>query len=642
MNLTTQKKYAWHPSEEQIQSANLTAFLRKTGLQNVQQLHQWSIEEPLSFYSFVLEELNLSWYAPFTQVMDSSEGKANTAFFTEGKTNVLLNTVEKQLRLGRGGEEAIVWESEEGDVVSLTYRELEKKIDEFAAALLSLGIQKGDRVGIYLPYIPEVPIAFYACAKIGAVSIPIFSGYGEEAVAVRLQEGQAKVLITADGFKRRGKLIPLKQTADRAVLNAPSVKDVIVIEHTGQDIHLNLESDHLYRDLRQCNAIVETEVMDADDPLMIIYTSGTTGKPKGTVHTHVSYVTKSSLDMYFCFDVKKEDRLFWLTDFGWMMGPWLVLGSGLHGNTLVMFEGSPDYPECNRLFELIERHRISIFGVAPTVIRSLKAQIEKITEDLSTIRILGSTGEAWDEESWHWYLHHVGKNRAPIINYSGGTEVSGGILGCFPTLPIKPCGFHGPIPGMSAKVLDEKGKETDELGELSLTEPFIGMTQSLWHDHDRYLKTYWSRFPGVWSHGDLARKDEDGFWFLEGRSDDTMKIAGKGIGPGEIEAAIGSHPNVVESAAVGIPHPIKGQTAVIFAVLTDADLPVKELEAHCTERLGKALKPERIIPVPELPLTQSGKIARRLIRNRYLNKPLGDTSTLRNPESLKTIIPLKH
>lgn len=630
----------WSPTTEQIKHANMTKFMEKHGLFTYQELHARSLANPDWFYPAVWEELGIRWYKPFEQVLDVGEGPQWANWFTGGRTNVVYYSIEKQLDNYRGQATAVIAEKEDGSYDQLSYHQLNEEVNRFAAGLKDLGIQKGDRVAFYLPQIKELPISFFACCKIGAVAVPIFSGYATDAVVTRLTESNAKLVITADGTTRRGKKINLKKTIDQAVVQASSVEHVIVAENTGELVDWTDGRDRKFHSLTTSSSQVETEVMEADDPLMIIYTSGTTGKPKGTVHSHASFPLKCSLDMFFCFDLKEEDRIFWLTDFGWMMGPWVILGTAVHGAALVMYEGSHDFPAGDRLWNLVEKHKVTILGMAPTVIRSLipKGTGNVESKEMTSLRILGSTGEAWSLEAWRWFSQNVGKGRLPIINYSGGTEVSGGILGCYPTMPQKPGGFNGPIPGMEAIVIGTDGtrRKKEQIGELALANPFLGRTQSFWNDDQRYLNTYWSSVNGIWSHGDLAKQDKDGFWFLLGRSDDTLKIAGKRIGPSEIEEALLHHPSVTEAAAIGVPHDIKGETAIVF-VVAEGNVSSADLQDTAVERLGKALKPEKIIPLPQLPKTQSNKVARRLLKASYLGKPLGDISTLQNPEVLKEV-----
>ncbi|MDQ0272875.1 AMP-binding protein [Cytobacillus purgationiresistens] len=633
----------WYPDEHLIEQANIHSFLTKNNLKNIEELHEQSLKYPQWFYESILAELDIPWIGSYENYLNIEKGIAFPEWFSGGKTNILHYTIEKHIRQGKGEYKALTWEGEKGESTSYTFREFNKKINELAAALRSIGIEKGDRVGIYLPTIPEAPISMFACAKIGAIVIPVFSGYGADAVAIRMKEGKAKLLITADGYTRRGRLIEMKSEADRAAAIVPDIEHVLVVEYANAEISWNEGRDVSYSELiaKHKNQYVDTAILEADDPFMIMYTSGTTGKPKGTVHTHTGFPLKAAIDQYLCFDLKKTDKFFWFTDFGWMMGPWLFLGSAVHGAEVIMYEGSPDFPHEGRLWELINRHQITVFGISPTLIRSLMTKEGKVPS-LPSLRILGSTGEAWNPEAWQWFLEQVGKDRCPIINYSGGTEVSGGILGTYPTKPIKICSFHGPIPGMAAAIVDDGGKQVQNtVGDLTLNAPFLGMTKSFWEDDERYIQAYWSRWPDIWAHGDFAAVDQDGYWYLLGRSDDTIKVAGKRLGPSEMEAAITSHPDVKEAAAISIPHEIKGEAPVVFAVLhSSADSTPSlenELLAQIEKVMGKALKPQAVHIITELPYTQSNKIARRVIRAAYLGSERGDTSTLKNQAILDEI-----
>lgn len=631
---------AWQPDSSLIEQANVERFLKKYQIDSLEDLSVKAGAEPEWFYESVLEELNIDWISKYSRILKTDQGNAFPKWFTGGKTNLLHYTIEKQLREGNGSRSAIVWEGENGETASYTYKQLNDEVNALALGLLELGIKKGDRVGIYLPPIPEAPIAMFACAKIGAIIIPIFSGYGADAAAVRLKDGEANLLITADGYYRRGKTVDMKSEADQAVIQASSVQHVLVVDRLKQLIHWHEDKDIHYRKLvdKYAGRKVETAVLEADDPFMIMYTSGTTGKPKGTVHTHTGFPIKAALDQYFCFDFKQEDKVFWFTDFGWMMGPWLFLGTALHGCEAILYEGSPDYPHRNRLWELIQQHQVSIFGISPTLIRSFMTADAEVPP-LPSLRILGSTGEPWNAEAWQWFLERVGKSRCPIINYSGGTEVSGGILGTFPTKPIKPCSFNGPIPGMAAQIVNEQGEAVElQIGDLTLAKPFLGMTKSFWRDDSRYLDAYWAKWDGVWAHGDFAAVDADGFWYLLGRSDDTIKVAGKRIGPSEIESAVISHSTVCEAAAIGVPHDIKGTVPVVFAVLHEGAVTAEtELRDHAAHALGKALSPQAVHIVSELPYTQSGKVARRVIKAAYLQDNPGDISTIKNAAVLQEI-----
>jgi acetyl-CoA synthetase len=492
---------------------------------------------------------------------------------------------------------------------------------------------------------PEAAIATLAVARIGAIYTPCFSGFGAGAVASRLADSEAKLVITADGFRRRGQLVRLKETADEAVAQCPSVRTVLVHRRLGRETAWVTGRDYPWDEVvagqpeRAASLPVE-----ADRPCLIIYTSGTTGRPKGAVLTHGGFLVKTAHDFAYCMDVGEEDRLFWLTDLGWLMGPMALTAALFHGGTAVVFEGVPDYPGPDRLWSLVARHRVSVMGLSPTAVRALMAHGPEPVRahDLSSLRILGSTGEPWNPEPYRWLFENVGKARVPIINYTGGTEISGGILGCFPTAPLKPCAFTGPIPGMAAECFGENGKPVrGQVGELVITRPWPGMTAGFWRDPGRYEETYWSRWPDVWVHGDWARVDDDGFWFIQGRSDDTLKIAGKRLGPAEVESALVGHPAVAEAGVIGVPHPIKGEAVICFVVLRPGHAPAEALRGELADRvartLGKALRPEKVLFTRDLPKTRSAKIMRRVIRATHLGHPAGDVSSLENPDAIAAI-----
>src|SRR5439155_23773439 len=388
----------------------------------------------------------------------------------------------------------------------------------------------------------------------------------------------------------------------------------------------------------------DTEVTEAEDPFMIIYTSGTTGRPKGALHTHAGFPLKGTQDMAHCFDVQADATIFWFTDMGWMMGPWLFCGALTLGATAFCYEGTPDYPGPDRVWDMVERHRVTVLGISPTAIRGLMPHGEEPVKrhDLSSLRVLGSTGEPWNPEPWRWYFEQVGGGRCPIINYSGGTEIAGGIVGCSTIQPLKPCCFSGPIPGMAVDVVDENGRPVrGKVGELVIRAPWPGMTRGFWDDPERYLETYWSRWPDVWVHGDWAFVDDDGFWFIQGRSDDTIKIAGKRLGPAEVESVLVSHEAVAEAGVVGVPHEVKGEAIVCFVVLRPshhASEPLRnQLSDLVARQMGKALKPERVLFTKDLPKTRSAKIMRRVIRATYMGKEPGDLSSFENHAGVKAI-----
>jgi acetyl-CoA synthetase len=645
---------AWYPTEEYLRKSRLLRFMQAQGIGDYQTLLARAGSDPAWFWDAVSRDLGLVWQRPYTQVMDTSAGIPWTTWFTGGKFNYVATALDQHAIGATGQVTAVVWEGEDGEVRSLSYAELASLANRVANALLELGVARGDRVAIFMPMIPETVAATLACGKIGAVYMPIFSGYGAEAVATRLQDSEAKVIITADLYFRRGKMVAMKDIADAAAVASPKVTHLLVVRRLGErqaaekgpSLSWSPGRDvwwhHLVDRQPSVHQMVET---DAEEPYMLIYTSGTTGKPKGALHVHAGFPIKGAQDMAHLFDVQAGDTFFWLTDIGWMMGPWAISGALMLGATLAIYEGTPDYPAPDRLWDFAERHQVSVMGIAPTVIRSLMAHGDEPVKkhDLLRIRILGASGEPWNSAPWHWAFEVVGGGRCPIINYSGGTEISGGIVGCTTLTPIKPCSFSGPVPGMAADVVDDSGQPVrGQVGELVIRQPWPGMTRGFWRDKERYLGAYWQRFPGLWVHGDFAVIDQDGYWYILGRSDDTIKVAGKRLGPAEVESAAVAHPAVSEAAAVGVPHPVKGEAVVLFAVLRPGTEPSEELRAEVaaqvTRVLGPALKPETVYFVGALPKTRNGKVLRRLIRARHLGKTdLGDLSSLESIDALEEI-----
>jgi acetyl-CoA synthetase len=636
---------AWRPGPAYIERSRLRRFMERHGIASVADLMARSTTDLAWFWDAVVQDLELEWFHPYSAVVDLSRGIEWPRWFPGGRYNYVHDAVDKQALRLRPGARAVGWEGEDGAVRTLTFAELYHEVNRAANALKALGIGKGDRVGIFMPMLPETVVATLAVSKIGAIFIPIFSGYGAAAVAARLSDCDAKLLITADGFYRRGAPIPMKETADEAAALSPTVQHLLVVRRLGRDVPWTAGRDVWWHDLVPAqSADCPTEQTDAEDPYMIIYTSGTTGRPKGAVHTHCGFPIKGAQDMAHTFDVQAGDSFFWISDIGWMMGPWVISGSLMLGATCFLYEGLISYPEPDRVWALIERHRITHLGISPTAIRSLMGQGDHWPHDrdLSSLLFFGSSGEPWNPDPWRWLLDVVGGGTRPIINYSGGTEISGGILSCIPLLPLKPCSFNAPVPGMAADVVDAEGRPVrGAVGELAIRQPWPGMTRGFWRDDARYLDAYWARVPGVWIHGDWARIDEDGFWYILGRSDDTIKVAGKRVGPAEVESAAVSHPAVAEAAAIGVPDALKGESLVVFAMLrpghAESDALRAEIEAAIVHQLGKSLKPHAIFFVRDIPRTRNAKILRRLVRKRYLDEPLGDTSALENPAALDEI-----
>jgi acetyl-CoA synthetase len=635
----------WQPSEEYLRRSRLKRFMDRHGLATFDELMTRSTSDIAWFWEATFEDLGIEFYEPYIQVVDLSRGIQWPEWCVGGKLNIVHNCLDKWIDTPTQNRVALRWEGEEGAVRLLTYRDLYREVNRVAAALRAAGLGKGDAIGLYMPMTPEIVIAFLAIAKIGGVILPLFSGYGPGAVATRLADAEAKALFTADGASRRGRSILMKPVADEALASVPSMQKVIVFRRTGEDVPMTAGRDVWWDDFVTGQlAEAPTERTSAEDLIMIIYTSGTTGRPKGAVHTHCGFPIKSAQDMAHGFDVQEFDTMFWMTDMGWMMGPWEVFGVLILGATMLISDTAPDYPDVDRVWSMVERHGVTCLGLAPTFARAIMPHGDEPVQrhDLSSLRIMGSTGEAWNPGPWRWLFESVGRSRVPIINYSGGTEISGGIVVGNVLSPLKPCAFSGPPPGMAADVVDETGNPVrGEVGELVIRQPWIGMTRGFWKDPERYLEAYWSRIPDVWVHGDFAAIDEDNLWYILGRSDDTIKVAGKRVGPAEVENVLVGHPAVVEAAAIGVPDEIKGQAVVAFAVLQTAFKPSETLRAELkglvAKELGKPLAPKAVLFVADIPQTRNAKVMRRVIRAAYLGESPGDLSALVNPEAVEEI-----
>lgn len=639
-----QNQAVWFPDEKAMKQTRLYKWMNKLGFNHYDEFYKKSIEDIGWFWNEATLELGIQWYKKYEEPLQTSTDWKYTKWFVDGKMNVVENAVGKWAKNpDTAHNKALIFESDSGQEKVYTFHQLNQEVHSAAAGFLKLGMKKGDIVTIYMPMIPETVISMLAIAKIGGIFSPVFSGYGADAVATRIQAANAKYLITADGYYRRGKMIPMKEEADRAVHSCPSIQHVIVINRTSEETPWNVNRDIHWDSITSNNYQVETLQTDADDPFMLIYTSGTTGKPKGTVHTHSGFPIKAAFDAGIGMDVKLNDTFFWYSDMGWMMGPFLVFGGLVNGASILLFEGVPDYPKADRIWEICSKNKVTHLGISPTFIRSIMNQnTESISShDLTALRAIGSTGEPWNPDPWMWLFKNVCKEKVPIINYSGGTEISGGILGNTLLKPISPITFNSPLLGMHIDVFDSKGQSIEnEVGELVILKPWVGMTNGFWQENDRFEQTYWSIWENTWVHGDWVIKDDQGFWTITGRSDDILNIAGKRVGPAEIESVIVNHPHVVECASIGVPHPVKGECVICFVVLRGT-IPSTELKKELfnsiTSALGKALKPEEIHFVTELPKTRNGKVMRRVIKSAYLDQPEGDLSSLENMEALKQI-----
>jgi acetyl-CoA synthetase len=635
----------WTPSADYLERANLTRFMRAHGIVDYEELIRRSQDDIAWFWDAVVKDLDIPFFKPYETVLDTSRGIPWSTWFTGGTINLAHVTCDVWAERTPDAP-AVVWESEDGEIRRVTYAQLREMADRLAHGLRSLGVEEQDAVGIFMPMAPETVAAVLACAKIGAIYLPIFSGYAADAVATRLADADAKVLITADGFLRRGKPVRMKPVADAAAERVPSVRTIIVWERLGLDDLRWWDRDVRWSELVEGQpSRFETRELEAEHPLFVAYTSGTTGRPKGSVHVHGGFTVKIAEEVAYQVDLHPGEILFWVTDLGWIMGPWEITGAGALGATVFLFEGAPNHPAPDRVWDMVERHGITTLGISPTLIRALIPSGDDHVEkhDLSSLRILASTGEPWNPQPYQWFFEKVGGRRCPIINLSGGTEVGACFLSPHPITDLKNSTLRGPALGMAVEVWGPHGSPVarGEVGELVCTKPWPAMTRGVWKDPQRYLDTYWSRWPDVWLHGDWATIDEDGFWFLHGRSDDTMNVAGKRLGPAEVESALVKHPSVAESAAIGVPHEVKGEAIWCFVVTKPGtalgDDLADRLKAEVGGHLGKAFTPERILFVDELPKTRSAKILRRAVRATALGQDPGDLSSLENPSAIESI-----
>jgi acetyl-CoA synthetase len=596
---------------------------------------------PEAFWEGFARELE--WIRPWDEVVRWKAPDAE--WFVGGKLNASVNCVDRHAHSARRNRAAIIWEGEPGDRRTLTYWDLYRQVGAFANVLKSLGVKKGDRVALYLPLIPELAIAMLACARIGAIHSVVFGGFSAESLRDRINDAQAVLLVTADGGYRRGQIVPLKQMADEALNDTPSIKNVVVVQRqAGSPIPVDIREgrDHWYHRLMQHASFnCEPEAMDAEDMLYILYTSGTTGKPKGIVHTTGGYLVGTYATTKWVFDLKDDD-VYWCTaDIGWVTGhSYVVYGPLANGATVLMYEGAPDWPQKDRLWELIEKYGVTIFYTAPTAIRAFMRWGTEwpARRDLSSLRLLGSVGEPINPEAWMWYHTNIGRERCPIVDTWWQTETGMMMITPLPGITsTKPGSATRPFPGISAEIRDARGERVETGGGLlALTRPWPAMLRGIYGDPERFVKTYFSRWSdGAYFTGDGARRDDDGFYWLLGRVDDVLNVAGHRLGTMEVESALVDHPMVAEAAVVGRPHEIKGQAAVAFVTLKEGNKGTPgvadELKEHVVRKIGAIARPDQILFAADLPKTRSGKIMRRLLRDIAEGKALGDTTTLADP-----------
>ena len=635
----------FNPPEEMSQNAYIKS------LDEYQKIYQKSVEDPEAFWGEAAEQLD--WYKKWDKVLveDFKEGKHQ--WFVGGKLNVSYNCLDRHLETWRKNKAALIWEGDIGDSKTLTYQELYREVCQFANVLKKFGVKKGDRVTIYLPMILELPIAMLACARIGAIHSVVFGGFSAEALRDRMLDCGSKVLICVDGYYRGGRVIRSKDNADAALEQCPVVEDVIVVKRANAEVKMKEGRDHWWHDemaAEDAKPCCEPEVMDAEDPLYILYTSGSTGKPKGVLHTQAGYLLFCYQNFKWIFDVKEEDTCWCTADIGWVTGhSFIVYGPLAFGATSLMFEGVPTYPQPDRFWDIVEKYQVNIFYTAPTALRALMREGDEWPNkhDLSSLRILGSVGEPINPEAWMWYYNVVGKGKCPIVDTWWQTETGGILITPLPgAIPIKPGSATLPFPGVEPAILREDGSTADvnEGGYLVIKKPWPGLMRQVYGEPERFKKTYFVQFPGVYTTGDGARVDEDGYYWLMGRIDDIINVSGHRIGTAEVESALVSHQSVAEAAVVGMPHEIKGQGIYAFVTLKadveKSDALRKELVAHVRKVIGPIATPDKLQFTDALPKTRSGKIMRRILTKIAAGngKDLGDISTLADPSVVETLV----
>ena len=637
--------YTWHPSRDYLENSNVARLMRTLGVTTADELRARSVSDIGIFWDTVVKDLGITFSQPYTDVVDLGRGIAYPEWFVGGSLNI-VDVCLQRWAAETPDAAAVVHENEADAVRTLTFAELADQVARVRGGLRARGIGKGDSVAIYLPMTPEAVVATYAIASLGAMVVPLFSGFAPTAIASRLRDAGVKAVITADGTIRRGKVAAMQPHLAEALISCPGVELVVVVNNLGDgSVGEGRVGDGEveWSDLLAADADPVVEPTSASDVLLLAYTSGTTGRPKGAVHTHAGFLTKVASEVAYGFEMRPGRTFCWVTDMGWIMGPLSIIGTHACGGTLLLYEGSPDVPDIHRLWRLVERHSVSMLGVSPTLIRTLRAVGNgRPDAALSSVRILGSTGEPWDPESYEWLARDVFGGRVPIINFSGGTEVGGSFLCPYPVEEIRSCSLGGPALGMDVDVVDDEAKPLrGSVGELVCRQPWPAMTRGIWRDDERYREAYWSTFPGLWRHGDYALVDDQGSWFILGRSDDVMNVAGKRVAPAEIESVLAVDPAVAESAVIGVPDPAKGEALWAFWV-GRADRDDDETVGHRLRQLvaneiGKPFAPSHVVRVDQLPKTRSAKILRRAVRAAVLDTDPGDLSGAENPEAVDEI-----
>ena len=612
---------------------------------NISSLDELSIKSKNNlewFWESVDKDIGIIWDEPYTKTLDMSNGIAWSKWFVNGKTNMYKSSVEKFTKQ-TPNKIAYHFISENGIETKLSYFELNSKVSKLANGLKSLGVKKGDIIAIYLPMIEEAIVSILAAAKIGAIQTIIFSGYSSESLQIRLQDCHAKILLTSDGFNRKGKNVSQKTTIESAIIDT-DIEKIIMVSYMGIDQYEKSEKIQFYDELisNQSDSC-DTEIMDSEDPLFILYTSGTTGKPKGVIHTHGGFSVFAGHQASYLVDIHQNDTLFWPADVGWITGlVWNVYGLLIMGASAIIYDGALDYPTEDRIWQILSKHKATIFGISPTAVRLFKKNNAQPLKkySLDKLRNIPTTGEPLDEDSWWWLFEKVGNKKIPIMNLSGGTEIGGAMLSVFPGMKLKPSTVGIPVPGMNLDIVDDDGNSVREKnGYLVIKSPWPAMTRGLLHDDDRYIKTYWSRFENIWFHGDYVFADSDNLWYMHGRTDDVINVSGHRMSTSEIEHIVISHKKISDAASISIPDAITGEAIVVFFVADKKKYTNLEFEVieHISKRIGKIAKPKYVFQLSDLPKTRTGKIMRRLLKTKLMGEELGDLSSLENPEILKEI-----
>ncbi len=646
ISVLLQEQRIFDPPQDLVEKSNVKRWMNKHNMRTLDELLEKCLDLDW-FWGEAAKELT-EWYQPYKKVLEWDVPYAK--WFVGAKYNIVHDALDRHAKSWRKNKVAYIFEGEPGDEKKLTYGELFVQVNKLANVLKSLGIAKGDRVGIYLPMIPELPISMLACAKIGAVHGVVFSGFSASAFRERVNDCEAKAVITCDGFYRRGRVVELKQQTDEALEDAPSVQNVVVVKRTGQPVPWNDKRDLWWHEVVDAQEpACETEVMDANDLLYLLYTSGTTGRPKGVMHAHGGYAVGTALTLKWVFDLKDEDVWWCAADIGWVTGhSYIVYAPLILAATSVMYEGAPDYPAPDRWWRIIEKYGVTVFYTSPTSVRLFMRYGEEYPRqrDLSSLRLLGSVGEPINPEAWIWYYENIGNKRCQIMDTWWQTESGSFLISPLPITPLKPGTATKPLPGIRAEVYNQMGKPiTNAGGSLVLLNPWPAMLRGLYKDPERYKNVYWSRFPDTYLAGDVARKDSDGYFWIQGRADDVLKVSGHRIGNSEVESALVSNPKVAEAAVIGKPHELKGESIVAYVILRGGVEPSEELRQemrnHVAKEIGPIARPDEVYFVNDLPKTRSGKIMRRVVRAKVLGEPVGDISTLSNPEAVEELTKAK-